>query len=199
MTDHVFAYGSLVREHPGAPAALLRGAARWWGVAMDNSADIPGYKHYRDATGRRPAVHVAFLDLRSAPGVEIAGVLVPVDDAVLAALDARERNYVRTEVTASIGGTDVAGRVWTYVGTPGGRARLVAAKAAGAAVVHRQYVERVEAGYDALGDGSLDAFRATTDPHDLPLADLERVETRPVGPRVRRSSAGPPRRARPAR
>ena len=74
-------------------------------------------------------------------------------------------------------GAGVGGRVWTYVGTPGGRARLVAARAAGRAVVHRQYVERVEEGYDALGAGQLDAFRATTDPHALPLADLERIET----------------------
>ncbi|MGH2917402.1 MAG: hypothetical protein ACRDLS_02220, partial [Solirubrobacteraceae bacterium] len=62
MGQFVFGYGSLAAECDGA-AARLRDHRRVWGVAMDNSRDLPGYKHYRlrgDAS--RPAVFVAFVD-----------------------------------------------------------------------------------------------------------------------------------------
>ena len=50
------------------------------------------------------------------------GLCLPVDDAVLARLDRRERNYSRLDVSDRI---DARGaRVWTYVGTPEARARL---------------------------------------------------------------------------
>jgi cation transport regulator ChaC len=59
----LFAYGSLLPAGGSAlpdgtvPANLL-GWRRSWAVAMDNSADLPGYKHYVSADGRRPAVIV---------------------------------------------------------------------------------------------------------------------------------------------
>ena len=34
----------------------LHGYRRQWGVAMDNRRDLPGYKHYTDEFGLRPAV-----------------------------------------------------------------------------------------------------------------------------------------------
>jgi gamma-glutamylcyclotransferase (GGCT)/AIG2-like uncharacterized protein YtfP len=149
----VFAYGSLVAR-PDARPARLPGFRRTWGVAMDNTADLPGYKHYVDpTTGERPAVAVAFLDL-----VE-DGALLAVAPEALSALDARERNYRRVDVSDRLGaGT----RVWTYVGREDSRARLRAALGHGTAVVQRAYLE----------------LAGVPEPPPCPVVDLLRVDHR---------------------
>jgi hypothetical protein len=143
---------------------------------MDNRVDLPGYKFYRDPRdGSRPEVYVAFADLEEAPGCEVNGVCLPVPgEAALAVLDARERNYQRVDVTGLLPGAP--GRTWAYVGSPAGRARLVRGRAEGRAVVAREYVERVQAGFRALGPAEHAAFVASTDFGGLPLVALERVE-----------------------
>lgn len=122
---------------------------------MDNRVTLPGYKYYVDpATGERPSVHVAFLDLVEDPAGWVDGVLLEVAGEDLAALDARERNYDRQAV-------EVDGEpAWTYVGSSAGRARFAEGLAAGTLVVH--------AGYLALvGDA---------DPPPCPVVDLRRVD-----------------------
>jgi hypothetical protein len=152
--DLVFGYGSLLHA-AGAVPCTLPGHRRVWGVAMDNAVAIPGYKRYRDAHGDYPDVCVAFVDLEPDPRAVVEGVLLPAPE--LAALDARERNYVRADVTGLVGGApDV--RVWVYVGREDSRERLRAARAAGRAVVQRAYVEAV-----------------ALEPDGLPVLDLERV------------------------
>ena len=177
MPDHVFAYGSLADEVTGV-ACELRGVRRVWGVAMDNAVTIAGYKEYRDLRGARPDVCVAFLDLERAdddPAAAVNGVCVPVDATALAALDRRERNYVRVEVTADVEGAP-PGRVWAFTGRADARARLRDARAAGRAVVQRAYARSVEAAFARLGEAALERFRATTLPHGLPELDLRRVD-----------------------
>src|SRR3954467_12850461 len=102
VPEYVFGYGSLVEalEAGGAPAEL-RGYRRRWAVAMDNTRDLPGYKYYVDPeTGERPAVYVTYVDLVKDPYSAVNGVVFEARD--LAALDARERNYERREVTGDI-------------------------------------------------------------------------------------------------
>ena len=112
----VFGYGSLAADLAGSHPALLRGRRRGWGVAMDNAVDVPGYKHYRlRADGSRPEVFVAFLDLFDDPAAATHGVCVAVDDAQLAAIDHRERNYERVDVTDAV--MPARGTVWAYVGS----------------------------------------------------------------------------------
>jgi hypothetical protein len=89
------------------------------------------------------------------PGASVHGVLLHVDDAGLAALDRRERNYDRRDVSAHV---DVDGPVWAYLGSDAGRERLAAGRAAGTAVVSEEYLARVP---DA-------------DPADLPVRSLLR-------------------------
>jgi gamma-glutamylcyclotransferase (GGCT)/AIG2-like uncharacterized protein YtfP len=133
---YVFAYGSLLGLEVGAPC-VLRDHARGWDVAMDNRATIPGYKIYLDEDGGRPAVYVTFLAIRPQPGASVAGAVFRVDDEMLAALDRRERNYDRRDVSGLV---DVDGRVWAYVGSAAGRARCAAGRAAGTAVVSAEYL-----------------------------------------------------------
>jgi hypothetical protein len=166
----VFGYASLVADHEGHDATLARlpGYRRVWGVATDNVRSIPGYKMYLSrADGSRPRVFVAFLDLEPDPGSMVTGLARRVDDEDLAGLDLRERNYDRIDVTGSV--SEVSGRVWTYMGSPEGRARLREGRAKGAAVVSRDYLEKVRAGLRA---------RAVEDPlpDGLPVRDLDRVD-----------------------
>ena len=139
---YVFGYGSLVRR-PDGVACSLRGFRRRWGVAMDNTRDVPGYKFYVDsATGERPAVFVAFVDLEEARGASAEGVAFAVDEAQLAALDDRERSYARVDVRERLS-VVFDGPVWAYIGRPEARERFARGMAAGTTVVSREYRDSV--------------------------------------------------------
>jgi cation transport regulator ChaC len=153
--DWLFAYGSLLASGgPELPAAVvacsLVGWQRTWGVAMDNSVDLPGYKHYLSADGTRPAVMVAFLDISPAPDFRTNGIAVPVEPSELPGLDARERNYERVEVTGELD-RDLAGRVWTYRGRAAARERAARGDAEDRLVVARAYRDGVVAALAQLG------------------------------------------------
>ncbi|HWM10876.1 MAG TPA: gamma-glutamylcyclotransferase family protein [Solirubrobacteraceae bacterium] len=140
--QHVFGYGSLPAEVGGVPCRL-RDHRREWVVAMDNRETIPGYKVYLDPeTGEQPPVHVAYLSIAPAPGEDVEGVAFPVTDTQLAALDRRERNYDRHDVTDLVD-ADLGGRVWAYAGSAAGRRRFADALRAGTAVVAHGYLEKV--------------------------------------------------------
>lgn len=182
----VFGYGSLtlldgvvpIREpRPDGFVADLRGFARTWGVAMDNRRDLPGYKYYVAEGGARPPVYVSFLDVRECRGAMVNGVCLPVDAARLAALDRRERNYTRIDVSGRVeaGGA----RVWTYVGSAAGRQRLAIGRAAGRAVISAGYLRQVQAGFWRLGEDEYAACHASLDPGELPVVDLSRVDLVP--------------------
>jgi dephospho-CoA kinase len=176
----VFGYGSLAADLPGSHPAVLRGRRRGWGVAMDNTVDVPGYKHYRlRADGSRPAVFVAYLDLFEDPAATTHGVCVAVGETQLAAIDHRERNYERVDVTGAV--TPARGTVWVYVGSAFGRRRLDRAREAGLAVISRDYLERTSASFAALGAEARADFEAGAAAGDLPVWDLERFEN-PPGP-----------------
>jgi len=182
MDEYVFGYASLSALLTAPPTRApdergyvtdLHGARRGWGVAADNSLALPGYKRYRAADGSYPAVHVAFLDLCAGEGT-VNGVCLPADAATLAALDRRERNYERVEVTERI--AEPLGRTWTYVGSPAGRARLAEGRRSGTAVVTHEYLEIVLGGFAALGEEELARFHASSDLDGLPVRALERVD-----------------------
>lgn len=185
MSAWVFGYASLVALPDARPAAL-RGWRRVWGVAMDNAVVVPGYKVYEKPDGARPACAVAFLDVERDGDGEIDGALIAANDDVLAGFDARERQYRRVEVTASVvvdAGRPLApgDRVWTYVGRGPGRARVAAGRAGDAGVViPRAYVELVERAFAARGEEALARYRASTEPPPFPVVELARVDLPPA-------------------
>jgi hypothetical protein len=169
----VFGYGSLAADLAGGHRARLRGWRRHWGVAMDNRDDIAGYKHYRlRCDGSRPAVCVAFLDIARDARAHTTGLCVPVQAEDLPAIDRRERNYDRVDVTAAV--DDAPGTVWTYVGDEQGRERLRRARDAGRAVVSHDYLERTRAAFAALGAAALAEFERTAVVEGIPVWELER-------------------------
>jgi hypothetical protein len=139
---------------------------------MDNTVTIPGYKYYLDPDDTRPDVCVAFLDLEEAPDAWVNGICMPVNAAALRALDDRERNYERVEVTSGI--EPVIGRTWAYAGRAESRQRFAEASAAGRCVVAGAYLDVVEHGFRALGEW--DDFEASTVGVRPPLRDLRRVD-----------------------
>ena len=170
----VFGYGSLAADLHGGRVAELRGYRRVWGVAMDNRVDVPGYKHYRlRSDGSRPAVFVAYLDVIADARASTRGVCVPVEEAQLPALDRRERNYDRVDVTHAVAAAP--GTVWAYIGTPAGRGRLRRARDGGRAVVSRDYLERTRTAFAALGAAALAEFERTAALEGLPVWELERL------------------------
>ena len=184
--EYVFGYGSLVDEKrlaaffnaAGMPAppsrmAELKNYRRVWNVAMDNRDDIPGYKVYHDDSGRRHDGYVAFLNAEPCAGGSIEGRLFAVTAEQLALLDARERNYARIDIAPLLG---IEGRLWIYRGSDAARARFDAgmADAAHPVVISRGYLQQVEQAFAALGEGSLAAYRASTQRpaglRDIPLS-----------------------------
>lgn len=185
----MFGYASLVVDaEDDAVRATLPGYRVVWGVATDNRRAIPGYKMYlRRSDGVRPAVYVAFLDFERDPEGEIEGVVSPVSEGELAALDRRERNYDRIEVTGEIvsEGAALEGPVWAYQGSQDGRERLRRGRAERCAVVSRDYAEKVAAGFRLLGREREGRHLVSAGLDGLPVWDLERVDLPPDPPDAR--------------
>jgi hypothetical protein len=187
--EFVFGYGSLAgRANRGLQrdadsdgfVADLDGYRRTWGVAMDNAVDLPGYKYFVNArTGERPPVYVAFLDIARVDAGSINGVCLPVSSSGLEALDRRERNYCRVEVTERVRGPLPAtvGRVWVYEGSVSGRTRRSAGDRLGRTVIQRAYLEMVWSAFAALGEAEIAAFCTST---IVPDCDIAALDGRPL-------------------
>jgi gamma-glutamylcyclotransferase (GGCT)/AIG2-like uncharacterized protein YtfP len=179
--QHVFGYGSLssygvAAEQAPPRTCRLRDHRRTWNVAMDNSLDLPGYKHYLSDDGAtRPAVFVTFLNVVSAPCSAVNGVLLAVDEEQLRALDRRERNYARIDVAALLD-EPLDGRVWCYVGSAAARERFELGLARGTAIVDGRYRDAVREGFARLGADALAEFDASTDAPRCEVVPLRRVD-----------------------
>jgi hypothetical protein len=179
--QHVFGYGSLssyglAAEQAPARMCRLHEHRRTWNVAMDNSVDLPGYKHYLNDDGAtRPAVFVTFLNVVGAAGTVVNGVLLPVDEEQLRALDRRERNYERVEVGEQLD-EPVEGAVWCYFGSAPARERFERGLARGTAIVDRRYRDAVREGFARLGADALAEFSASTDAPGCAVVPLRRID-----------------------
>lgn len=180
--DWVFAYGSLLPAGhamlpEGAVAADLHGWRRSWSVAMDNSVDLPDYKHYVGPDGHRPDLMVCYLDIGRRAEAVVNGVALEVGPDELPALDERERNYERREVTEQLS-VSLGGRVWAYVGQRAGRVRARRGRRERRLAVASSYRERVLAGFDVLRQRR--RFERLTEPAGVPIADLSLVRHAPL-------------------
>jgi len=187
---YVFGYASLValpessdlvgrRPVPGR----LRGYRRFWGAAMNNWEGGEEAKHFLDrATGERPSIRVAYLDIEPSGGSAVNGVAIPVDAERLSAFDAREINYERIDVTDAFEpatGDEAAfplpARIFVYSGLDGARERCRQGEADRNAVVSRDYAAGVRLAFERLGPEALQEFERTTQPLPFPERDLQVV------------------------
>ncbi|MCU7727755.1 gamma-glutamylcyclotransferase [Actinoplanes sp. KI2] len=156
----VFAYGSLVSG--GGTRARLTGWSRTWNVCTDNTANGPVV--YADpADGTRPPIQVLFLTIEPGAGA-VEGVLLPLSDEELPALDAREGNYTRVTVEV-----DDFGPAWAYVAKAESADRARRGVRAGTARIRRHYLDTVLAAY--LNHEGIPAPW----PLPAPVVDLDRI------------------------
>jgi hypothetical protein len=176
---YVFGYASLVElAEPAALPGRLRGFHRGWDVAMENWDAVNDAKHFVDpSTRERPRVRVAYLDIHEQEGSSVNGLAIPVDAARLAALDAREVNYERVDVSGAFEPA-VSERVFAYVGTDAARERCRAGAADSTICVSADYVTVVREAFERLGPDALAEFDRTTDPLPFPKRALEKTQLR---------------------
>ncbi len=142
---------------------------------MNNWEGGEGAKHWLDReTGERPRIRVAYLDIYEQAGSAVNGLALPVDGERLRALDARELNYERVDVTGSFE-PEVDGRVFTYVGLDAACERCRLGVAAGDIFVSRDYVAGVRRAFEQLGPRDLPEFDRTTDPLPFPQRGLRMI------------------------
>jgi dephospho-CoA kinase len=176
----VFGYGSLV-----APASLaktigrevdpdvdvvvasLAGFGRRWNYG---SMHLRGDWHHEGVDVRRGVV--VSLGLEAASDESCNGVIVRVTADELAALDWRERDYQRTDVTDLIeADANVDGPIVTYVPNASSIERYQAARDAGRAAIRRTYWDLVREAFASLGQHHLHRYEVTPAP-DVPVADI---------------------------
>ncbi|EAR49573.1 hypothetical protein OG2516_13836 [Oceanicola granulosus HTCC2516] len=165
MTAQFFGYGSLVNlathSYPGARPARLSGWRRVW----------------RHST-LRP---VAFLSVERHAGSEIEGVVAEVPDGDWAALDERERAYVRRDVTDEVTHAGPRAETAVYEVHEGHLAPPDTAHP-----VLLSYVETVMLGYlHIYGEAGIHRFAASTEGWHAPIMDDRDL---PLYPRHQRPS-----------
>ncbi|HVD39106.1 MAG TPA: gamma-glutamylcyclotransferase family protein [Solirubrobacterales bacterium] len=188
---YVFGYGSLVaikdaltlEGRAWAPVpGRLRGYRRYWGAAANNWEATPPQKHFLDPdSGEQLRIRVAYLDIEEEPGRTVNGLAVPVDRRRLAEIDAREKNYLRIDVSEAFEPA-LPQPVFAYRATEEARERCRRHQPDAEVFVSSDYVAAVRRAFAELGEGALEEFERTTDPLDFPPRHLRLVYPPPVGP-----------------
>jgi len=181
----VFGYGSLVDPEslgrtlgrqvtPGVDflAAELTGWGRRWNYGVGH---VVGTWRRADGTLIDDGVIVA-LGVVAAPHETINGIVARVSGVEIAALDQRERDYDRVDVTASVTVRTEAfepeARIVTYVPRPSAIERYETARDDGRAGIRSTYWGLVDAAFAVWGADQLERYRSTTPPPDVPVVAM---------------------------
>ena len=162
----LFGYGSLVLHESasltlGRPAGELRPVRLhdWRRRFSQRRDNLTCEKTFECDGGWRPEW---VLGLNVEEGEDEAGpvngVVIEVTEAELDRLNIREIRYDRVDVTGSVEGDGLPGRIVTYKA----KAFHFAPEPPDDAVILSTYADAVELGFDALGPGELEHYRATT-------------------------------------
>ena len=175
----LFGYGSLVlpetaamtldRPVPEARPARLREWKRRWSLGRDN---LTCEKTFEIEGGHRPEWFLGLnVERGEDPAGPVNGVVIELTEAELDRLDIREIRYDRVDVSGLVDGDGLPERIVTYTAKewhfrpePPEDAFIVAT-----------YANTVEAAFEALGRGDLEAYRATTGPHPVDLVEATLV------------------------
>jgi cation transport regulator ChaC len=181
----VFGYGSLVdpdslgrtlgrqvTPQVDFVAAELTGWGRRWNYGVGHVA----------GTWRRPdgsvvdgGVIVA-LGVVPAAGEAVNGIVARVSGVEIAALDQRERDYDRVDVTTSVTVRhevlEPDARIVTYVPRPSAIERYERARDEGRAGIRSTYWGLVDAAFAVWGADQLARYRSTTPPPDVPVVAM---------------------------
>lgn len=164
----LFSYGSLINRTSAENVlkrpltrddlipALLPGFQRCWRAREDLLFEALG----REATG-------VFLDLRSAPGSQLNGVLIKISAEELVRLKLREKNYDCLDVSQALQPQLPTGQIFTFVCRPEHRAQPGEADA----YIPQRYIDMVRSGCLAIGPEFLNQYDATTEPTTFPVVN----------------------------
>jgi hypothetical protein len=182
----LFGYGSLVLPESasmtlGRRVGELRPARLhdWHRRFSQRRDNLTCEKTFECAGGWRPEW---ILGLNVEEGEDEAGpvngVVIELTEAELDRLDIREIRYDRVEVTGSVTGEDLPGRIVTYRAKP----FHFAPEPPEDAVILRSYADAVEKGFEGLGTGELEHYLRTTGPYPVERVGAELVIDRiPAG------------------
>jgi cation transport regulator ChaC len=180
----VFGYGSLV-----SPASFGHTLGRPLRAGVDlHEAEIAGYGRRwnygvtsmrgetAEADGSIRFWTIVALGIVASADETVNGVIGWVDEGELAALDAREQQYDRVDVTdlATVHGVAVRGPIVTYVPRPEPRALYETARDRGEAAVERRYWDLVDGAFAGLGADRRERYHATTPAPDVPIVAMRR-------------------------
>ena len=118
---------------------------------------------------------VVALGVVPASGESVNGVVGWVTDDELVALDRREQNYDRVDITdmARVHGEHRAsGPMVTYVPREAPQRWYQAARDRGDAAIEQRYWDLVDGAFTALGDDRRERYLATTPPPDIPVVAM---------------------------
>jgi cation transport regulator ChaC len=182
----VFGYGSLVDPEslgrtlarPVTPGvdfveAELSGWGRRWNYGVGH---VRASWERRDGTLIADGVIVA-LGVVSASGESANGIIARVSDLEIGALDMRERDYDRVDVTESVAllgdrsrcAFGTGDRVVTYVPRASAIERYEAARDCGRAGIRSTYWGLVDAAFAVFGTDQLQRYRSSTPAPDVPV------------------------------
>jgi cation transport regulator ChaC len=181
----VFGYGSLVSPASLADTigrtvvsgvdthdAVVSGFARRWNYGSIHSV---GDWTLDDGTHVDGGTIIALGIVESAPD-SVNGTISLVTTDALAALDRRERNYARIDVTDRVASAvEVVGVIETYVPRPSSIERYERARDAGTAGVRRTYWDLVNAAFAELGPDHVNRYRNSTLAPDVPIVDIVNI------------------------
>ncbi|HKH41799.1 MAG TPA: gamma-glutamylcyclotransferase family protein [Solirubrobacterales bacterium] len=177
MSLGLFGYGSLVLSESAAMTLGRRAGEQrparlhdWRRRFSQRRDNLTCEKTFECDGGWRPEW---ILGLNVEEGADEAGpvngVVIELTEAELDRLDIREIRYDRVDVTGSVEGEDLPARIVTYKAKP----FHFAPKPPEDSVILNTYAQAVETGFEALGPGELDHYRATTPyPVERVAADL---------------------------
>ena len=181
----VFGYGSLVDPEslgrtlgrvvtPGVDflAADLTGWGRRWNYGVGH---VVGSWRRSDGIVIDDGVIVA-LGVVAAPGEAVNGIVARVSEVEIAALDQRERDYDRVDVTAAVTvhglSPEPDARIVTYVPRPSAVERYEAARDQGRAGIRNTYWGLVDAAFAVWGADHLARYRSSTPLPDVPVVAM---------------------------
>ena len=180
----VFGYGSLVdpdslgrtlgrQVTPGLDflGAELAGWGRRWNYGVGH---VVGSWRRQDGVVLDDGVIVA-LGVVASVDETTNGIVALVSEVEIAALDQRERDYDRVDVTEAvtvIGEIGPDARVVTYVPRPSAIERYEQARDRGRAGIRSTYWGLVDAAFAVWGPDELARYRSSTPPPDVPVVAM---------------------------
>ena len=162
----------------------LQNYRREWNVAMNNNHSISGYKRYfhrfHEGEANSGGVvdgYIAFLGLRQCEKSNVNGIIFKVEEDELLALDQREKNYRRVDVSNYVNNLRADRVLYCYMPSEEGLQRYIEGEKMNKLFISVGYERSVEDAFKKAGKAQYCKYRASTLDTSLPRLDLIKRKT----------------------